>query len=37
MGRQSFLHIRLRPGADDAIAIEVGGGTVPVLEGVLRF
>jgi len=37
MGRQSFLHIRLRPGAGDAIAIEVGGGTVPVLEGVLRL
>jgi trans-2,3-dihydro-3-hydroxyanthranilate isomerase len=36
MGRQSFLHIRLRPGTGDAVAIEVGGGTVPVLEGVLR-
>lgn len=37
MGRQSFIHIRLRPGEGDEVAIEVGGGTVPVLEGVLRL
>jgi trans-2,3-dihydro-3-hydroxyanthranilate isomerase len=35
MGRQSFLHIRLSPGNGDTRAIEVGGGTVPVLEGTL--
>jgi trans-2,3-dihydro-3-hydroxyanthranilate isomerase len=37
MGRQSFIHLHLRPGAEDEVAIEVGGGTVPVLEGVLRL
>jgi trans-2,3-dihydro-3-hydroxyanthranilate isomerase len=37
MGRQSFIHLRLRPGAGDDVAIEVGGGTVPVLEGALRL
>ena len=37
MGRQSFIHIRLRPGEGDAVAIEVGGETVPVLEGTLRL
>lgn len=35
MGRQSFIHLRLRPGSGEDVAIEVGGGTVPVLEGVL--
>lgn len=35
MGRQSFLHIRLSPGDGDSREIEVGGGTVPVLEGTL--
>jgi trans-2,3-dihydro-3-hydroxyanthranilate isomerase len=35
MGRQSFLHIRLAPGDGDTRDIEVGGGTVPVLEGTL--
>lgn len=37
MGRQSFIHLRLRPGDGDEVAIEVGGSTVPVLEGVLRL
>lgn len=37
MGRQSFVHLRLRPGTGDDVAIEVGGGTVPVLEGILRL
>ncbi len=37
MGRQSFIHLRLRPGSGEDVAIEVGGGTVPVLEGVLRL
>jgi trans-2,3-dihydro-3-hydroxyanthranilate isomerase len=35
MGRQSFLHVRLSPGDGDTRTIEVGGGTVPVLEGTL--
>jgi trans-2,3-dihydro-3-hydroxyanthranilate isomerase len=37
MGRQSFLHIHLSPGDGDTRAIEVGGGTVPVLEGTLTL
>ncbi|HEY8600669.1 MAG TPA: hypothetical protein VIL85_19690, partial [Thermomicrobiales bacterium] len=37
MGRQSFIHLRLRPGTGEDVAIEVGGSTVPVLEGVLRL
>ena len=37
MGRQSFLHIRLTPGNGDTRTIEVGGGTVPVLEGTLTL
>ncbi len=35
MGRQSFLHINLSPGDGETRTIEVGGGTVPVLEGTL--
>jgi trans-2,3-dihydro-3-hydroxyanthranilate isomerase len=35
MGRQSFLHVNLFPGDGDTRTIEVGGGTVPVLEGTL--
>jgi len=37
MVRQSFGHLRLRPGSGDAVANEVGGSTVPVLEGVLHL
>jgi trans-2,3-dihydro-3-hydroxyanthranilate isomerase len=37
MGRQSFLHIHLRPDPGGAETIEVGGGVVPVLEGTLRL
>jgi trans-2,3-dihydro-3-hydroxyanthranilate isomerase len=38
MGRQSFLHIRLRAGADGvARDLRVGGGVVPVLEGRLTL
>jgi len=37
MGCQSFIHLRLRPGSGDEVASEVGGGTVPVLEGVLHL
>jgi trans-2,3-dihydro-3-hydroxyanthranilate isomerase len=36
MGRQSFVHIRTRATANGPTDIRVGGGTVPVLEGVLR-
>jgi trans-2,3-dihydro-3-hydroxyanthranilate isomerase len=37
MGRQSFIHIRIRTSGDQIAAIEVGGSTVPVLEGTLRL
>ncbi len=37
MGRQSFLQVRVRRGRDGAAEVEVGGGTVDVLEGVLRL
>jgi trans-2,3-dihydro-3-hydroxyanthranilate isomerase len=37
MGRQSFIHIRIRTGGDQIAAIEVGGSTVPVLEGTVRL
>lgn len=37
MGRQSFVHIRLRAAAGTATDIRVGGGVVPVLEGRLRL
>jgi trans-2,3-dihydro-3-hydroxyanthranilate isomerase len=37
MGRQSFIHIRIRSSGDEIAAIEVGGSTVRVLEGRLRL
>lgn len=37
MGRPSFIHIRLRCRGEDVEALRVGGGVVPVLEGVLRL
>ena len=37
MGRQSFIHIRLRTAGEQITSIEVGGSTVPVLEGTLRL
>lgn len=37
MGRQSFLHIRLASGDGDTRTIEVGGSTVPVMEGTLTL
>ena len=37
MGRQSFIHIHLRTAGEAITSIEVGGGTVPVLEGTLRL
>jgi trans-2,3-dihydro-3-hydroxyanthranilate isomerase len=37
MGRQSFIHIHIRTSGDQIAAIEVGGSTVPVLEGTLRL
>ena len=37
MGRQSFVHIRMRARDGDATDIRVGGGVVPVLEGRLRL
>ncbi len=37
MGRQSFVHIRVRDGGTSAEEIEVGGSVVPVLEGELRL
>jgi trans-2,3-dihydro-3-hydroxyanthranilate isomerase len=37
MGRPSRVHIRLRGGPGSATGIEVGGGVVPVLDGVLRL
>jgi trans-2,3-dihydro-3-hydroxyanthranilate isomerase len=37
MGRQSFIHIRLRMDGGQPGSIEVGGSTVPVLDGVLRL
>jgi trans-2,3-dihydro-3-hydroxyanthranilate isomerase len=37
MGRPSLIHIRLRLQAAKATGIEVGGGVVPVFEGVLRL
>jgi predicted PhzF superfamily epimerase YddE/YHI9 len=37
MGRQSFIHIRLSAPAGRPTEIEVGGGAVPVLEGVLTL
>jgi trans-2,3-dihydro-3-hydroxyanthranilate isomerase len=36
MGRQSFVHIRVRGGPGRAADIRVGGGVVPVLRGTLR-
>ncbi len=35
MGRQSFVHIRVRRGGSPTEEIEVGGSAVPVLEGEL--
>jgi trans-2,3-dihydro-3-hydroxyanthranilate isomerase len=37
MGRQSFIHIRLRTSGDQITSIEVGGSAVPVLDGTLRL
>jgi trans-2,3-dihydro-3-hydroxyanthranilate isomerase len=37
MGRQSFIHIHLRTAGEQITSIEVGGSTVPVLEGTLRL
>jgi trans-2,3-dihydro-3-hydroxyanthranilate isomerase len=37
MGRQSFVHIRLRAADGRASDIRVGGGVVPVLEGQLSL
>jgi trans-2,3-dihydro-3-hydroxyanthranilate isomerase len=37
MGRQSFIHIRIRTSGDQIAAIDVGGSAVPVLEGTLRL
>ena len=37
MGRQSFVHIRLRANGVTATDIGVGGGVVPVLEGRLSL
>ena len=37
MGRQSFIHIRMRVDGGEAREIEVGGGAVPVLDGTLRL
>jgi trans-2,3-dihydro-3-hydroxyanthranilate isomerase len=37
MGRQSFIHVRLRARDGRATDIRVGGGVAPVLEGVLRL
>jgi trans-2,3-dihydro-3-hydroxyanthranilate isomerase len=37
MGRQSFIHIRLRQRGGQTHEIEVGGSVVSVLEGVLRL
>ncbi len=37
MGRQSFVHIRVRRGGSREEEIEVGGSVVPVLEGELRL
>lgn len=35
MGRQSFIHVNIAPGDGDTRTVEIGGGTVPVLEGTL--
>ena len=37
MGRQSFVHIKLRAAPGRVTDIRVGGGVVPVIEGVLRI
>ena len=37
MGRQSFVHIRVRAGDGQAGDLRVGGGVVPVLEGQLSL
>jgi trans-2,3-dihydro-3-hydroxyanthranilate isomerase len=37
MGRQSFIHIRLRTEHGAPTAIEVGGSVVPVMEGTLTM
>lgn len=37
MGRQSFVHIRVRRDGAGPRTIEVGGSVVPVLQGVLRL
>jgi len=37
MGRQSFVHIALSVRGGESSHIRVGGGVVPVLEGVLRL
>jgi hypothetical protein len=37
MGRQSFVHIRLRADGGAATDIDVGGSVVPVLEGRLSL
>jgi trans-2,3-dihydro-3-hydroxyanthranilate isomerase len=36
MGRQSFVHVRVRARDGAATDIRVGGGVVPVLRGTLR-
>ena len=37
MGRQSFIHIRLRAEEGRPTAIRIGGSAVPVLDGTLRL
>jgi trans-2,3-dihydro-3-hydroxyanthranilate isomerase len=37
MGRQSFIHIRLRYANEQASQIEIGGSVVPVLQGELNL
>jgi len=37
IGRQSFLHIRLRQSGDRVTEIEVGGSAVPVMQGTLTL
>jgi predicted PhzF superfamily epimerase YddE/YHI9 len=37
MGRQSFIHIRLRVQDGEAREVRIGGHVVPVRDGVLRL
>ena len=37
MGRQSFIHIRLRATEGRVSEIEVGGSAVPVIDGTLSL